>query len=602
MEKIIKCFVSVLLLATYSNVIAQVPQAGIDAEVRQQWDQAIIIYLDTLKKHPEDQQTAFRLADIYASQNRLDEQITLLNKLVQNGVRNAAVYYRLSQVYSLAGRKEQALTAINQTIEFEPDKLEYRVAHAQLASWNGDNELALSSYLKVKNIDPDYERIDFLVAQLYAWQGKLKKAASMMQQYLKQVKDDEVAWLELIKIQTWQGAYAKAQTTLEKYRQQFGESGNYWKRKARLHARADQPQAAFASLAQLDSQASTHYENLFTYTLNSFYYKDHQNGHQWLQKTILERPEEQETQDLIRFMTYPLKSHILVSYDVYQGSDTVEIDKLHIAGRLRFTDDLHLVLGRDDYDVSADGQTGLEAVNGDLSVDLEQDFVGLTYQWTPELFITGELREADGGGFNSEDGYQLALNYRPSDNWHWYLSSTNQPYIISPRTVTLPIEEDKSSVRAIYRPNLKNTIDTTVNYRDLSDGNEQQEIIAAYRYALTRTGQWVVDVGLSGWWFSFDNSNFNGYYSPENYQRFAGTFLSYWKWDDDNGMAFNLGMGYQKDNSMSNYEFGYDASIMGFFGIYKYWYLEVGVGYTERRQPDTAFDALMGTITLRYRF
>ena len=46
--------------------------------------------------------------------------------------------------------------------------------------------------------------------------------------------------------------------------------------------------------------------------------------------------------------------------------------------------------------------------------------------------------------------------------------------------------------------------------------------------------------------------------------------------------GFSFGLGQQKDETFTSYKFGGDASVVGYFGIYKDWMLVVSAGISNR--------------------
>jgi hypothetical protein len=81
------------------------------------------------------------------------------------------------------------------------------------------------------------------------------------------------------------------------------------------------------------------------------------------------------------------------------------------------------------------------------------------------------------------------------------------------------------------------------------------------------------------------------------------TAFNYWKIGRDHGIGLIGAAGLLKDNTMADFEFGWDATLEGNFGIYRDWMLKTWVSIlNNQRQGSGAYDAWNSGLTLIRRF
>jgi len=125
-------------------------------------------------------------------------------------------------------------------------------------------------------------------------------------------------------------------------------------------------------------------------------------------------------------------------------------------------------------------------------------------------------------------------------------------------------------------PDYKNTISSSFNYDTYSGNNTRWEFDLAPRRAFLRTKNFNLDLGLSGQWLGFSKPNALGYYSPSSYARYAFTFFSYWKIDDDSGLSIVGSAGPQKGDPMTGYRMSGGIGAEYYYGIYKDLFFKIG--------------------------
>lgn len=213
MKSIIKLF-TLLLFGVVLN--AAVPENGLKAEMEGRWNDAINIYVKILEKSPQRSELYLRLADIYSSQNKLDEAAKALNKAITVDPKNALLYKKLSEVYAVQNKPAEALKAIKSALTLENNDPNYLMAHAKIANWNKKFAEAVKSLEKLVKMEPKNKEARLLLSRSYDWLGEREKALAFYKEYLKNNPANLPAILELANIQELFGDINGANKTLQK--------------------------------------------------------------------------------------------------------------------------------------------------------------------------------------------------------------------------------------------------------------------------------------------------------------------------------------------------------------------------------------------------
>lgn len=177
--------------------------------LKEQTNQAIALYQDTLKANPgnidarlhlareyvhigeteraiAEFETAIdlaphnaapprlMLADLYRSLEQIDRVIAIYQELLEVDPNNLAIRLRLAKDYADGGQTEKAIGELEAAISLAPDKPAPRRRLAQLYSTVGQNEQAAFLYQEAKRIDPGNLDTRLRLALAY---GKIGKAA-----------------------------------------------------------------------------------------------------------------------------------------------------------------------------------------------------------------------------------------------------------------------------------------------------------------------------------------------------------------------------------------------------------------------------------------
>lgn len=433
--------------------------------------------------------------------------------------------------------------------------------------------------------------------------GRLDESTKAYRAYLAARPDDAKAWLEYAQVEIWLGDYGTAGLALEHYRKHFGDDRAYRQKRARLLARAEWPDAAAALNDPLLAANPRDYDLNYTQTL--ILRADHRPAEAIDSLRTLQslRPDSRDTADITRFVRTPFRSHLRAGFSYYNDSDDITIRRATVDGRYVLNNKrTALMAGYGDEHLKARLNSGLEVANGNRGISLGDTWVGVEHRWSPQLLteLRAGVTEVNGG--DRIDTHRLSLQWNPHDNLALQLVHRRALYDLSPRSVSLGIIQTANRIDLNWRPNLDWFIDAQTGHSDFSDTNREQRLVIAPRRAVVRREHFKLDLGVSGEWFSFDKDFDHGYYDPDQYRRYALTAFSYWKIDDDNGVGTALSLGWHKDNHMSDFKFGEDISVVGYFGIFRNWYLTVRTGYVKRYNTIGNYDGFTANASLMRRF
>lgn len=117
--------------------------------------------------------------------------------------------------------------------------------------------------------------------------------------------------------------------------------------------------------------------------------------------------------------------------------------------------------------------------------------------------------------------------------------------------------------------------------------------------------EWLnLDLGLSASGFGYTKDLANGYYDPENYERYSLIGLGYLKLSPDSGLSLSGSAGYFRDDSMDNFEFGWSADGALTVAAYADWTFRAAASVFEnlRESGLTPFRAYAASASLTRRF
>lgn len=257
MNKYLSVGMAALLLSVpvLAQSAEQIPEAGLAAEGKGQWTDAIKVYQQALKSNPNQPHLWQRIADIQVRRGDLNASIAALNEATHYAPTDAGLYAKLSEVHATAKNPKAALAAIDQAVTLEPKNLKYLQARASLANWAQDYAKSTDSYSRMLTLSPDSAEAALGLARTQVWQGNLEQAAASYKLYVDKHPTDQAALKEYINVETKRKQYTSALNLLNTDRQRFGANLTSWIQTADIQAVAGNPKGAANALEQATQSA-----------------------------------------------------------------------------------------------------------------------------------------------------------------------------------------------------------------------------------------------------------------------------------------------------------------------------------------------------------
>lgn len=397
------------------------------------------------------------------------------------------------------------------------------------------------------------------------------------------------------------GDYSQAVELLDNYKSQYGENIEYLKIKARVLALAGDSKAAIKILEPLLTDAPNDYGLLYSKTLAVA------SGHNT--QTILTNlsvlsaldPQSVDTKNINRVLQAPLKPEVSANFAFQNNSDGTSYQSAGVSASKLFSPTVKIFGGADSAFLHATAASGFSAINGNSEVTYNRAWLGAKKALNENF----EVDAMGGGGqtaFHNNGIYEVGLNYWQGNQFNGRLSHRQDLLTVSPLAASMGILRNSNRIEGNWMPDYKNTIASSFNYDTYSGNNTRWEYDLAPRHAFIRNKDFNLDLGLSGQWLSFSKPNALGYYSPSSYARYAFTFFSYWKIDDDSGLSVVGSVGPQKGDPMTAYRMSGGVGAEYFYGIYKDLFFKASVSslnYGATQGPNYRSNNLLFTITYR---
>lgn len=582
--------------------VGEVPDAGLRAEGKGQWGEALRVYRQVLQAEPGQIHLWARIADIQARLGDPQAAAVALGEAIRHAPNDAGLYFRLSQAHAAAKEGLPALAAINRAVELDPGNPDYLRARAELAAWRGDYDTSLDSYRRILAIAPDDAGATLGIARASYWKGDTGKAARAYRAYLDQHPEVQAARLEYIQAVTELGDHARAVELLEAYRQRFGETVPYRKQKARVLAWADRPTPSLDIVSSLYPAMPDNYDLAYTRTIALSSAHRPREALASLEELSRLGPDRKETADLRRIIRTPLRSDTRFSFGYRTDSDDVTISHAGLDGVHVISPETRVVAGADRQWLQARSGSGFEKPDGGSHAAYSRAWAGASHLVSPRWAVDGQA------GIGTIEGeqrliYQVGANFQARDEFGMRLARSQDLYAVSPRATALGIQRRANSLDLLWAPDLRYTVAGLMEYDTFSDGNHRWEVGLAPRRAFLRSQRLNLDLGIGGRWFGFRDDPNHGYYAPSLYRRYSLTAYSYWKLSDDDGISVTFSAGPYKDSTLTGYRVGGDLVAEGFFGIYRDWMLDVKASLSHYGGGDTgAFRSRMLELSLSRRF
>jgi hypothetical protein len=275
-----------------------------------------------------------------------------------------------------------------------------------------------------------------------------------------------------------------------------------------------------------------------------------------------------DTININRVLRTPLKSEVAANFAFQNNSDGTSFQLAGVSASDYYSPTLKIFGGADSLFMHATNTSGFSAINGSSEVTYNRAWLGARKLINNHIEVDamgGDGRTA----FHNNGVYELGVNYWESNQFNGRLSHRQDLLTVSPLAASIGVLRNSNRVEGNWTPDYKNTIASSLNYDTYSGNNTRWEYDLAPRRSFIRSSLLNLDLGLSGQWLGFSKPNALGYYSPSSYTRYAATFFSYWKIDDDSGMSIVGSAGPQKGNPMTAYRMSGGIGAEYFYGIYK---------------------------------
>lgn len=433
-------------------------------------------------------------------------------------------------------------------------------------------------------------------------ENDLNGAARAYAQHNRTSEPEQESLMQQCQVESWRGNYAVAMELLDRYREEFGPDTDYKRNRARLLAWAERPDEARPIVDELLAKDPGDFSARFSKAIVLQRNRQPEEALALAEELRRDQPS-RDTEDLYLVAWTPVRSNIGAGFSYYHDEDDLEHLHSELFG-VYFLSPVSSLGVRLEYDyLTAPEGSGLENIDGSESEEHQQGFLELWHRFSPWLAADAALGAARTGELDEFPTSRVNIALNPADTFDLRLSQEYGYYLISPRAISLDIRRSHYQAEANWRPGLNYTVVALAAYDDLSDDNYRWLGVLAPRRAFLRSQYLNLDFGVRAWLFGFDKDLDHGYYDPKKYQSYMVTGFGYWKIDRDNGIDLVLAAGMLKDNNMDNYEFGWDATLSGFFGIYRDWLFKPYVSVmVNQRQNAGAYNANSGGFSLIRRF
>jgi hypothetical protein len=433
-----------------------------------------------------------------------------------------------------------------------------------------------------------------------AWAGRTAEALRLIDAYLAEHPDDHAAQLDRARFLAWLGDYAKADDALAGFGADDEEA-------AALHARvlawAGRRDAALALNAPLYAADPDDYDNAWTQAL---ILRQGEWPHQALPALATVqavKPDDKDTIDLAKSVRLPLFSSVGVSPSVYSDSDDIEIRSIGIDTTLWLSDRWRLLAGATRREHSATFGGPFAPLFGDNHVDEDRIGAGLRFAPSPDTALElwlGNSRIDNGIGSDGETIGHLQFSQRANDAFGYVLTYDRARVDASPRA--LAVMRNGLAADLHWAPTLRDSFDARIAADDFDDDNRRTSVLASYARAVHRGERASLDLGLQAEWQHNTRNTDNGYYSPDNYQRFAPAVSSYIALGPEAGLYLSAAVGAQKDETFDSWKRATDLGAELTIGIFSHWQLVGRAGYSQRLNQFGRYEGTTVGLELRYRF
>ncbi|MGO4550836.1 hypothetical protein AB4059_07010 [Lysobacter sp. 2RAF19] len=318
------------------------------------------------------------------------------------------------------------------------------------------------------------------------------------------------------------------------------------------------------------------------------------------------QPDSKDTLALAKAVRLPLYSYVGAPLSVYSDSDDIEIRTATMESNLRVSDAVRLSFDATNRTHESPVGSPFASLRGGDSIDERRLFAGVRLSPSSDFALDlrggrSELDFADGTSDGATIG-RIAFTHRASDAFTYGVAAERDRVAYSPRALSNGVMRNGVVVDLTSTPTMRDTITARLAADAFSDGNNHRGIDADWRHAVYRSEAAWIDVGLQAQWLGYSTNPGTGYYSPEDYRRFAPVVSGYFAFGEEVALQVSAAVGVQRDESFDGWKRATDANATLSLGLFGHWQLLATAAYSERLNEFGQYTGHSMGLQMRYRF
>ena len=301
------------------------------------------------------------------------------------------------------------------------------------------------------------------------------------------------------------------------------------------------------------------------------------------------------------------KTLVLDSVDVNMStsldSDTIKIKNAEISASGTYDKKLNWGFGVNTFEISAGQSSGLRTgnINSD-TVDYYQPWFGLRSPFYKTLNADIKLGYETTSEGSKTTSWEVAFDGYFFNSLYGRIFIDHMLYAVSPLAISRDIDADLYGLEANWSPAGRFHLSGGINYMNLSDHNTRWHGMLAPAWSVSKTDVFDFTLGLKGLYFRFDKDLGNGYYDPQEAQKYLLTYDIGIHEPGIGDWRFSGAAGRRKDERIGEFDYALEFSADGNFTLHPgidlglrasalregggdfqpYWWHEFGLNVTAR--------------------
>ncbi|KTD07707.1 tetratricopeptide repeat protein [Legionella jamestowniensis] len=257
---------SIILIANYPAFSqgSAIPNEGLQAEMKGDWEKAISIYTQLLLNNPNNLDLWLRVAQIEHHIKNYPLAINAYKHAIRIKPDDSKLHKALSEVYAEANQPEEALIEVDKAVRLSPNNVDYLLAKVKIANWNKESAVALESYQKIlqlsktENITINKKETFIEIARLQAQLQNYQEAIKSYNQGILLNPDNPKLYQELAQVYAAAKDFDKALNTTNKALQLDADNVELLQLKAGLESLLQKNQLAVETYQKLLELSALH--------------------------------------------------------------------------------------------------------------------------------------------------------------------------------------------------------------------------------------------------------------------------------------------------------------------------------------------------------